>query len=75
MVQNVTTASEASTFNLLKVKGEVSRFNRTESIHLYKLSNLTKTGKAWTLKRIQDDMVQNVTITSEASTFNLRKVK
>ncbi|KZN59779.1 hypothetical protein N473_25495 [Pseudoalteromonas luteoviolacea CPMOR-1] len=44
-------------------------------MHLYKLSNRIKTNKKWILKRVQDDMVQNVTTASEASTFNLRKVK
>ncbi|KZN57591.1 hypothetical protein N473_06810 [Pseudoalteromonas luteoviolacea CPMOR-1] len=53
----------------------MSRFNKTKSIQLYKLSNRVKAGKAWILKRVQDDMVQNVTTASEASTFNLRKVK
>ncbi|KZN57592.1 hypothetical protein N473_06815 [Pseudoalteromonas luteoviolacea CPMOR-1] len=37
-------------------QGEVSRFNRTESIHLYKFSNRVKTNKAWILKRVQDDV-------------------
>ncbi|KZN58791.1 hypothetical protein N473_26290 [Pseudoalteromonas luteoviolacea CPMOR-1] len=49
----------------------MGHFNRTESIHLYKLSNLAKTGKAWILKRVQDDMVQKASDSerSECASF------
>ncbi|MCF6442198.1 hypothetical protein L1077_22485 [Pseudoalteromonas luteoviolacea] len=101
------TARSADT---LFAQGEMSRFNRTKSIHLSEHSNQLKTSTAWILKRVQDDVVdnehskyisftqeeckrlatvnevnslflrkvnhvQNATTMSEASPFNLRKVK
>ncbi|WP_196766456.1 hypothetical protein, partial [Pseudoalteromonas luteoviolacea] len=41
-------------------QGEVSRFNRTESIHLYKLSNRVKTSKVWILKRYMDSTTSHI---------------
>ncbi|KZN58931.1 hypothetical protein N473_26065 [Pseudoalteromonas luteoviolacea CPMOR-1] len=48
--------SECASF----AQGEISRFNRTKSIHLYRLSNRVKAGKAWILKRYMDSTTSHI---------------